>query len=199
MYKKLIKYNQQGGVIDAASYMIPIYGTYRSIKDAIDDPTLGNIGMAGLSAASDIGTLFGVGAIGRGALGALKAGKAASKAVKLARATKPQIAKSVWKAEGAATKAARNYDHARKLAVPVNQFAENQVWLKSLNQQKQNAIKKLYQSYNQRNAVNALSAKSPVTYGIQQGWKAFPSSALTTPIASSAAKAAGVMGHELSR
>lgn len=40
--------------------MIPIYGTYRDIKTAIDNPTWNNIGWAGLSAIGDAMLLSGV-------------------------------------------------------------------------------------------------------------------------------------------
>lgn len=74
--------NTWSEVGNAASYMIPIYGTYRSIKDAWDNPTLSNIGMAGLSLAGDIGTVVGAGALLKGAVGASKAAKAVNTAAK---------------------------------------------------------------------------------------------------------------------
>lgn len=67
---------------DAASYMIPIYGTYRSIKDAWEDPSISNIGMAGLSLLGDVGTLAGAGALVKGAVTASKTAKALNAATK---------------------------------------------------------------------------------------------------------------------
>lgn len=187
------------GVIDTAEYMIPIYGTYKSIRDAVNKPTLGNIGMAGLSALSDAGMIFGVGAAGRGALGALKAGRAAAKAVKTSRRYAPQIANDLRKAEGVARGASRKFNYYQKLAVPVERFDDNQAYLRVLDYQKKSAINKLNQLRNQSYTNKYLSTQSPVRYGIQKGFSAFPSRTLTIPLGSSAAKATGVSAYELSR
>ena len=78
----LIKRYQEGNSIswsdvgDAASYMIPVYGTYRSFKDAINDPSFTNWGLAGLSLLGDLGYGVGIGAALKGA----KASSAAAKA-----------------------------------------------------------------------------------------------------------------------
>lgn len=65
----------------AAAYMLPVYGTYLSVNDAIEDPTWYNIGTAVLSGLGDVGTLAGVGWAGKAAV-------VASKASKLAKMTK---------------------------------------------------------------------------------------------------------------
>lgn len=61
----------------AAAYMLPVYGTYLSVNDAIADPTWYNIGTAVLSGLGDVGTLAGVGLAGKAAVAASKASKLA--------------------------------------------------------------------------------------------------------------------------
>lgn len=124
--------NEIGG---AASYMIPIYGTYKSVQDAVNNPTWSNIGMAGLSAIGDIGMIVGAGGLAKGAVSAAKAVKAASTLSKAARVSKPARAAAVMNTQVAANKAASTYKVAQKMAVPVKQWAENQVYLQSLGQQ----------------------------------------------------------------
>ena len=110
--KKLIKKHNQGGVseiADAASYMIPIYGTYRQIKDTYNDPSWSNVGLSALSLAGDVGTILGVGALAKGAVGAARAGK-------LAKAAQTAYGAAHLKSANAlsqATKAAKQYNRAK--------------------------------------------------------------------------------------
>ena len=62
--------------------MVPVYGTYLSVKDAIDDPSWQNWGLAGLSLLGDIATVAG----GSGLL--VKGASAASKSAKFAKAAR---------------------------------------------------------------------------------------------------------------
>lgn len=65
---------QQGGpLINEAAYILPIYGSYLSIKDAINEPSLSNIFDAGLSVAGDVGLILGAGALPKAALALRKA------------------------------------------------------------------------------------------------------------------------------
>ena len=64
------------------AYMIPGYGTYLSIKDAVADPTWFNIGSAALSGLGDLAMLTGFGIAGK----ALVAGNRALRTVKFAKA-----------------------------------------------------------------------------------------------------------------
>lgn len=109
-----IDFFQPGGtvnpVLDAASYMIPIYGTYRSIKDAIAEPTWQNIGLAGASALGDALTVFGVGA-------GIKSGVAGARAAKAART----LAKAADAAHATASNIARISDGATKAATKTKQ------------------------------------------------------------------------------
>lgn len=66
-------------MMQTAGYIVPGYGTYLSVKDAIDKPTWYNITAATVSGIGDVLTLFGVGA-------ALKAASAGSKALKAGKA-----------------------------------------------------------------------------------------------------------------
>lgn len=109
-----IDFFQPGGtvnpVLGAASYMIPIYGTYRSIKDAIAEPTWQNIGLAGASALGDALTVFGVGA-------GIKSGVAGARAAKAART----LAKAADAAHATASNIARISDGATKAATKTKQ------------------------------------------------------------------------------
>ena len=69
-------------LLDAGQYALPIWGTVKSIQDAVNEPTWQNIGMAALSGATDLASLLGVGLLGRAALGAGKAGKVAKGTLK---------------------------------------------------------------------------------------------------------------------
>ena len=62
-------------------YLIPGYGSYLSIRDAINNPTAGNIGMAALSTLGDVGSLVGIGLLGKAAVGSIRAGRAATSAL----------------------------------------------------------------------------------------------------------------------
>lgn len=64
------------------AYMIPGYGTYLSIKDAVADPTWFNIGSAALSGLGDLAMLTGFGIAGK----ALVAGNRALRTAKFAKA-----------------------------------------------------------------------------------------------------------------
>lgn len=69
---------QQGGpLINEAAYILPIYGSYLSIKDAINEPSLSNIFDAGLSVAGDVGLILGAEALPKAALALRKARTAA--------------------------------------------------------------------------------------------------------------------------
>lgn len=190
---------QQGGLVDTAEYLIPVVGTYKSIKDAVNDPSLANIGMAGLSAISDVGMLLGVGTVGRGALGALKGAKAASKLVKASKTLRPQLLTKVSNSQRAAEIATKNLNRAQKLAVPSSQFAENQVYLKALGQQKNAALKSLNGLQKQLNRTTYLTTKSPFRYGLQEGFRQFPKTSLIAPMVSEATRAAGVEANRLNR
>lgn len=156
MNRKINKFGM-GGVAEAALYLVPVYGTYKSIKDAVNNPTWQNIGMAGLSAASDVGTLFGVGALGKGAVAAAKGLNAANKAMKVARASRPALATKAMNAEVAAQRATNAYNKASRMAVPVNRWAEGQTYLKALGQQKQKATQLAIDAKNQLNKADFLS------------------------------------------
>lgn len=96
MKKKLIKKHQKGSqLLDAATYAIPIYGTYRTIKDAYHDPSAQNIAWAGVSVLSDL--LSGAG-IGNAMNAAVASGKAA-KVTKAANKVAPKVVKVVKEAK----------------------------------------------------------------------------------------------------
>lgn len=88
-----ISKGQQGlntnDLIDTGSRLIPIYGTYKDIQDAVKNPNFSTIGSAVLSGIGDIAMLSGVGAgVGAALKGtgtALKAGKFISAANKVGR------------------------------------------------------------------------------------------------------------------
>ena len=143
-------------VLDAASYMIPIYGTYRSIKDAIAEPTWQNIGLAGASALGDALTVFGVGAGIKGGVAAARAGKVASslsKAANTAHATASNIARI---SEGA-TKAATKTKQAVNAATLLPEATQSQIIAL---QRRASAASKLAQ---QASAASKASAEIPTT------------------------------------
>lgn len=84
---KRIQYGQDGlktktPVREAIEYMVPVYGTYKAWKDVVQEPSLGNIAMAGLSTIGDIGTIFGIGQGVNAVVGLNKANKAVNTARK---------------------------------------------------------------------------------------------------------------------
>lgn len=70
---------EEGSASRAAGYFVPGLGSVLSIQDAVNDPSLSNVGMAGLSVLGDLGSVIGVGNI-------IRTGVAANKAAKLAQA-----------------------------------------------------------------------------------------------------------------
>ena len=90
--KKLVKKNQAGDVLNAATYAIPIYGTYKTIKDAYKEPTPFNLGTAALSTIGDALSVFG---LGHG----INAAVASSKAINTANKTIPKVVKVVKEAK----------------------------------------------------------------------------------------------------
>lgn len=100
--KKLIKRYQDGGslgeqLVDVGQYMVPVYGTYLSFKDAINDPSWTNWGLAGLSLLGDVGTVLGgSGLVAKGVSAGAKSSKFA-KAAKLAEKEAQMMAKHAEK------------------------------------------------------------------------------------------------------
>lgn len=80
MKKKLIKKAQFGEVL---SEMAPIYGTYKSAKRFVEDPSWGKGFETALSLAGDVATFTGLGLVGKGLVAANKA-RQATKAAKVA-------------------------------------------------------------------------------------------------------------------
>lgn len=175
---------EENEIGEAVSYMIPIYGTYKSIQDAIDNPTWSNIGMAGLSAIGDIGMVVGAGGLAKGAVTAIKGANTLNKLSKAARVARPTRAAAVMNTQVAADKAVNTYKAAQKMAVPVNQWAENQVYLQSLDQQAGKAIRtanratqRFYKAESLINkptfsdAVRNTNFGNPVVHGFNLGFK----------------------------
>ena len=92
MKKKLIKKAQFG---DALLEMAPIYGTYKSAKRFVEDPSWGKGFETALSLAGDVGTIFGVGLVGKGLIAANKARKA-TKAARIADAAAQTARTNYW-------------------------------------------------------------------------------------------------------
>jgi hypothetical protein len=88
--------------------MIPVYGSYLSIKDAVEDPSWSNIANAGVSTVGDLLTIFGIGAgiktLATASKGA-KAVSAATKAVTAADKAATEASKTLTKATKAYTRA----------------------------------------------------------------------------------------------
>lgn len=104
--KRIIK-AQEGNIIwDSGKYLIPIVGTYYSIKDAVNDPSWKNVGLAGLSVLGDAASIFGVGELAKAGVGAIKAGKTL-------KAMKPAI-QAVEETNKIASRAANTYNKARQ-------------------------------------------------------------------------------------
>lgn len=139
--------------------MIPIYGTYKSVQDAVNNPTWSNIGMAGLSAIGDIGMIVGAGGLAKGAVSAIKGANALNKLSKAARVARPARAAAVMNTQVAADKAASTYKAAQKMAVPVKQWAENQVYLQSLGQQASKATRAANRATQRFYKAESLSKK----------------------------------------
>lgn len=151
--------HQNGGILDQASYLIPIYGTYRAVKDAIKDPSLYNIGMAALSAAGDI-PVIGLG------FKAASVGAKAAKAAKIAKSfAKANIVNANVKRAQAASKAeaaARTYNRAKKMAVPVKMIPQNEVYLRALGQRVGAADKSAKAATNYARQLMRQQSLSPV-------------------------------------
>ncbi len=80
--------HQEGGILQAATGLIPIYGTYLDYKQFEDNPSLKNFGNMALSGIGDILQLTGLG-YGLGtAIKGLKAANTARKTVKTIQATR---------------------------------------------------------------------------------------------------------------
>lgn len=110
---KLINKYQPGGEVkrtpSTLEYLIPVYGTYLSGKDFVEDPTWKNGVNLGLSVLGDVGTFFGVGA-------GLKALTKANKAFGLVgKSAKAASAAKRGKSSFAALQAAQS-DYAKALA-----------------------------------------------------------------------------------
>lgn len=97
-------------LLDAGQYALPVWGTVKSVQDAINEPSLQNIGMAVLSGATDLASLIGIGLLGRAAFGAGKAGKVAKGALKTYEAAQKATSKAYgnYFVKSAATNAALN-------------------------------------------------------------------------------------------
>lgn len=103
---KLINKYQPGGEVkrtpSTLEYLIPVYGTYLSGKDFVEDPTWKNGLMFGLSALGDVATVVGAGALVKG-LGT--AAKASSRGTKVGKAA----FKSYQELQNAYSKALKAY------------------------------------------------------------------------------------------
>lgn len=98
---------QNGSVIwNSGKYMIPVVGTYHSVKDAINEPSWKNIGLTGLSVLGDVASIFGVGEFAKAGVGAIKAGKTL-------KAMRPAF-QAVEETSKIANKAAYTYKKARQ-------------------------------------------------------------------------------------
>lgn len=166
-------YIKQGGILKAQSgstiwnsgkYLIPVVGTYYSIKDAIKDPSWKNIGLAGLSAIGDVASIFGVGELAKAGVGAIKAGKTL-------KAMKPAI-QAVEETSKIASKASHTYNKARQAtnAVSLMNDLESPVSTVMKMSKKEDAAKSLFQAatknaddaYNHWNNLQMLYNKQRV-------------------------------------
>lgn len=116
-----INYLQEGGAAGAATqavvntlpYMIPVYGSYLSIKDAVEDPSWANIANAGISTVGDLLTIFGIGA-------GIKALATASKGAKAVSASR----KATVVAREALNEASKTLDNTTKAYTKARQLSE---------------------------------------------------------------------------
>lgn len=123
-----INYLQEGGAAGAATqavvntlpYMIPVYGSYLSIKDAVEDPSWSNIANAGVSTVGDLLTIFGIGAGIKALATASKGAKAVSAATKAVTAAD----KAATEASKTLTKATKAYTRAKQASESVNLLPE---------------------------------------------------------------------------
>ena len=156
---------------DVGLGMIPVVGTYRDFQTFMEDPTLVNGLGLGISAATDIATLFGVGALAKGSKALYKAYKA-KEAINSAR-------------QLAARQATNTYKRTR-LARIEDKVTNNQVKssIQSMMAKKQNAelarqkadfANALFWDYTKRGTVkNIKKITNPLSYdtgaNIFQNW-----------------------------
>ena len=98
-------YAQKGGLVDATTKMIPIYGTYKEGQEFLDNPTWEGAAELGVSALGDLALVTGVGAGAGLALKAAKAAKAAKTARGISSATRAAKAKKAKRYYDASTQA----------------------------------------------------------------------------------------------
>lgn len=102
-------------------YLIPGYGSYLSIRDAINNPTAGNIGMAALSTLGDVGSLVGIGLLGKAAAGSIRAGRAATSALNGLNKSR----QATWAARQAAQQAAKQANRQVGRVYSIGQMGGN--------------------------------------------------------------------------
>lgn len=102
-------------------YMIPGYGSYLSIRDAVKQPTLGNIGMATLSTLGDVGSLVGLGLLGKAAVGSIRAGRAATSALNGLNKSR----QATWAAQQTAQQAAKQANRQVSRVYSMGQMGGN--------------------------------------------------------------------------
>lgn len=82
--KGIIKYNQNGGITEVLTGMIPIYGTYQDYKTFREKPTLENFGWMAASGLGDVLFFTGLGT-GIKALKGLNTARKSAKVIRNAR------------------------------------------------------------------------------------------------------------------
>lgn len=102
-------------------YLIPGYGSYLSIRDAVKQPTLGNVGMAALSTLGDVGSLVGLGLLGKAAVGSIRAGRAATSALNGLNKSR----QATWAARQAAQQAAKQANRQVGRVYSIGQMGGN--------------------------------------------------------------------------
>lgn len=156
---KLIRKHQFGGGLntDDLGYFVPVYGTYKSIKDAYNNPSLGNISMAGLSALGDIGTIFGVGALAKSGVAAVKAGTRGKKAYNAYKLAQRKYATKVGEELGTQKYLTKSRNYSNKALDAYN---------KSKNSQKL--------AQNELNYINDVLMDTPKYHLQNMVWQSMP-------------------------
>ena len=155
--KGIIKYNQNGGITEVLTGMIPIYGTYQDYKTFREKPTLENFGWMAASGLGDVLFFTGLGT-GIKALKGLNTARKSAKVIRNARMATRQTNQVQMLEHGEKGKRAyqgwlqsgRNVQNAnRKVQEANRQFTKGikQVGLSTLLNSKYDPIKELIQNY----------------------------------------------------
>ena len=146
---------------DVGLGMIPVVGTYRDFQTFMEDPTWVNGLGLGISAATDIATLFGVGALAKGSKALYKAYKA-KEAISTARQLAAKQATNTFK-QTRLSRIGNNVTNKQVKSSMQSMLAKRQN--AELARQKADFANTLFWDYTKRGAVNNIKkVTNPLSY-----------------------------------